>query len=78
MLLAVKLFNDSSVNINLGVQEVTNQYQDYFGYDYVKVHSNSLIQTTWNAGHLLQPLLSCNVITTNAIVLEGSNILVGS
>jgi len=39
LVLAKKIINDGSTTINFGALEQTNQYAEYFGYDWVKVHS---------------------------------------
>jgi hypothetical protein len=74
LLLGVKKFNDSSTTINLPSFEQTNFYVDYYGYDWVKVHSTSLVSTTWNAGRVLQLLQPCNITTITSTLLEGSNL----
>lgn len=40
MLLGLKKITDGVKLMNLGNLEMTNQYADYVGYDWVKTHSN--------------------------------------
>ena len=74
----VKNVNDNSPTINLGFLEQTNNFIDYFGYDWVKVYSNIIPQTVYNAGSLFAPLLSCTVITVTPNILEGISTQAGS
>jgi len=69
LLLAFKKVNDSSTVINLGTLEQTNYYSDYYGYDWVKVHSSSLDLTTWNAGSVMQLLQPCNITIITSTLL---------
>lgn len=71
LVLAKKMVNDSSVNINFGSIESTNTFVDYFGYDWVKIHSSPGQQTMYNAGSLFQTLISCSVVTVTPLLLEG-------
>jgi hypothetical protein len=64
----MKQVNDSSATIDFGALEQTNNFVDYFGYDWVKVHSN-VNQTIYNAGSLFEPLLSCTILTVTPTIL---------
>ena len=69
LVLAKKMVNDSSVNIKFGAIESTNTFVDYFGYDWVKIHSSLGQQTVYNAGSLFQPLISCSIVTVTPVLL---------
>lgn len=78
LILGVKNVNDNSPTINLGALEETNNFVDYFGYDWVKVHSNTIPQTVYNAGSLFAPLVSCSVLAVTPNVVEGISTQAGS
>ena len=42
---AHKIINDSSTTVTFGQLETSNKFVDYYGYDWVKVHSSSSLQT---------------------------------
>lgn len=71
LILAKKMVNDSSININFGSIESTNTFVDYFGYDWVKIHSSNGQQTVYNAGSLFQHLISCSIVAVTPTILEG-------
>jgi hypothetical protein len=78
LVLALKTSNNSSPTINFGAIETTNKFVDYFGYDWVKIHSNTVQKTIYNAGSLFSPLLPCSVVTVTPVQLEGTSSQSGS
>jgi hypothetical protein len=65
--------NDGSTTLNLGALEIANQYSDYFGYDWVKVHSLTTVNTIWNAGSQYAKLQPCSLVSPPLVsIIEGS------
>lgn len=78
LVLGLKQSNNSSPTIDFGTLERTNNFIDYFGYDWVKVHSNIVPQTIYNAGNLFAPLVACSIVTVTPVIHEGIATQAGS
>lgn len=54
-----KKVTDYSTNIDLGSLFITNEYVDYYGYDWIKIHSASSENTVRKSGPLSKILTHC-------------------
>lgn len=68
MMLGHKKFTDNVQLVELGATEVTNNYADYIGYDWVKYHSRTSITTTKQAGPSHKILQHCTL--SSALVFQ--------
>lgn len=59
LLMAHKKVTDFSTTISLGALEVTNQYADYYGYEWIKVHAASSSTTVRKSGPVSKMLTNC-------------------
>ena len=55
---------DGVALVELGATEVTNNYADYVGYDWVKYHSRASITTTRSAGPSHKILKHCLITSS--------------
>ncbi len=53
--------SDNSNVINLGTLEVSNNYADYYGFDWLKVYDINSVSTIKNAGNYNVLMNSCQI-----------------
>lgn len=63
----------SSKVIDIGAIEASNQFADEYGYQWLKVHSQSQIQTVKVAGQVIKMMPSCTIPTITYTLMSGKD-----
>ena len=71
MLIGEKNVNDASNLISLGNVEVSNQYSDEYGYEWLKVHSSVTSETVKIGAQLKKNMPACQIPSVAYVKISG-------
>lgn len=68
-MIAEKMSNNGLLVINLGPNDISNYYSDYYGFDWLKIYSKSLLQTKYSSSQLKHLLPPCSILSMDSIAI---------
>jgi hypothetical protein len=66
-MIAEKTSNNGMLVVNLGPNDVSNYYSDYYGFDWLKIYSKSLIKTIYAGGQVRHLLPPCSILAMDSV-----------